>query len=112
SALAVVPEGDDVTGPDEIVAGWGNTMRDGLGVRAQTGGIELAVVGGTILDPILGVRRASIGIRDGRVVAIGRAGNPDTMPGIDVVLDTATAVVDARGLIVTPGGIDSHVHML
>ena len=112
SDLWVVPESDDVSGPDEIIAGWGNTMRDGLGVRAERGGVEVAAVGGLVLDPVLGVRATSIGISDGRIVSVGRAGNPDTMDGIGVVLDTGTAVFDARGLVVTPGGIDCHVHLL
>ena len=84
--------------------GWGGNHRDGLGVRAERGGVDIAVVGGLVLDPVLGVRRTSIGVRAGRICAVGRAGNPDTMDGIDVVLDAQTAVVDARGLIVTPGG--------
>jgi urease subunit alpha len=112
TALEVVPERDDVGGPDALVPGFGNTMRDGLGVRAQRGGVDVAVIGGLVLDPVLGVRRSSLGIRDGRIVGIGRAGNPDTMDGVDVVLDAATAVFDASGMIVTPGGIDSHVHWL
>jgi urease subunit alpha len=112
SDLWVTAERDDVSGPDEIVPGWGNTMRDGLGVRAERGGVEVAVIGGLVLDPVLGIRATSIGIRDGRVVALGRAGNPDTIDGVDVVLDTGTAVFDARGLIVSPGGVDSHVHLL
>ena len=78
-------------------------MRDGLGVRAERGGVEIAIVGGLVADPVLGVRRTSLGVAGGRIVAIGRAGNPDTMDGIDVVLDTATAVIDATGMIVTPG---------
>jgi urease subunit alpha len=112
SALEVVPERDDVGGPDQLVPGFGNTMRDGLGVRAERGGVDVAIIGGLILDPLLGVRRASIGVRDGRVVAVGRAGNPDTMDGVDVVLDVTTAVLDATGMIVTPGAIDTHVHWL
>ncbi|WP_272477034.1 urease subunit alpha [Baekduia alba] len=166
TTLEVVAERDDVHGPDQLVPGFGNTMRDGLGVRADLGerpaddprtsaqaradlgerpaddprtsaqahadlgerpaddprtsaqahadrgGVEIAIVGGLILDPILGVRYASIGVTDGRVVAVGRAGNPDTMDGIDVVLDVGTAVLDATGMIVTPGGIDTHVHWL
>jgi urease subunit alpha len=112
SDLWVTAERDDVSGPDEILPGWGNTMRDGLGVRADRGGVEIAVIGGLVLDPMLGIRATSIGIRDGRIVALGRAGNPDTIDGVDVVLDTGTAVFDARGLIVTPGGVDSHVHLL
>ena len=112
SALHVVAERDDVHGPDQLVPGFGNTMRDGLGVRAQRGGVDIAITGGLVLDPILGVRYASIGVRDGRVVAVGRAGNPDTMDGVEVVLDVATSVLDATGMIVTPGGIDTHVHWL
>jgi urease subunit alpha len=112
SDLRIEPERDDAAGPDEIIPGWGNTLRDGLGVRAERGGVEVAVTGALLVDPVLGVRATSIGIRGGRVVALGRAGNPDTMDGIEVVLDTGTAVFDARGLIVTPGGVDSHVHLL
>jgi urease subunit alpha len=112
TALEVVAEQDDVHGPDQLVPGFGNTMRDGLGVRAQRGGVDVAITGGLVLDPILGVRYASIGVTDGRVVAVGRAGNPDTMDGIDVVLDVTTSVLDATGMIVTPGGIDTHVHWL
>lgn len=112
TTLEVVAEQDDVHGPDELVPGFGNTMRDGLGVRAERGGVDIAITGGLILDPILGVRYASLGVRDGRVVSVGRAGNPDTMDGVDVVLDVATSVLDATGMIVTPGGIDTHVHWL
>ena len=112
TSLEVVAERDDVHGPDQLVPGFGNTMRDGLGVRAERGGVDVAIVGGLLLDPLLGVRYASIGVTDGRVVAVGRAGNPDTMDGIDVVLDVGTAVLDATGMIVTPGAIDTHVHWL
>jgi urease subunit alpha len=110
--LWVTPERDDAGGPDEIVPGWGGTHRDGLGVRAERGGVDIAVVGGLVLDPAIGVRRTSIGIRGGRVCAIGRAGNPDTMDGIDVVLDSQTALLDARGMVITPGAVDSHMHWL
>jgi urease subunit alpha len=112
TSLEVVAERDDVHGPDQLVPGFGNTMRDGLGVRAERGGVDVAIVGGLVLDPILGVRYASIGVKDGRIVSVGRAGNPDTMDGIDVVLDVTTSVLDATGMIVTPGGIDTHVHWL
>jgi urease subunit alpha len=112
SDLWLVPEADDAGGPDRILPGFGNTMRDGLGVRAERGGVELAIVGGLLADPVLGVRHTSLGIAGGRIVALGRAGNPDTMDGIDVVLDTATSVIDATGMLVTPGGVDPHVHWL
>jgi urease subunit alpha len=112
SDLWLLPESDDAGGPDRILPGFGNTMRDGLGVRAERGGVEIAIVGGLVVDPVLGVRCTSIGVAGGRIVALGRAGNPDTMDGVQVVLDTATAVVDATGMVVTPGGVDPHVHWL
>ncbi len=111
SSLLIDP-GPDEQGHDEIAAGWGGTMRDGLAVRAERGGVEIAITGAIVIDPMLGIRRCAIGITDGRIVAIGKAGNPDTMDGVEVVLDTATAVFDARGWIATPGGIDTHVHLL
>jgi urease subunit alpha len=97
TCLELVPERDDVNGPDRVVPGFGNTMRDGLGVRAQRGGVDVAIVGGLIVDPILGVRLASIGVREGRVVSVGRAGNPDTMDDIDVVLDVTRISNGYRG---------------
>ncbi len=112
SVLEVEPERDDVGGPDEVVPAFGGTMRDGLGVRAGRGGVELCVLGGLLLDPVLGIRRASLGVEGGRVVSVGRAGNPDTMDAVDVVLDAHTAVVPATGMLVTPGAVDSHVHWL
>lgn len=112
SSLHVEPAVDDAGGPDAIRPGFGGTMRDGLGVLAGRGGVELAIIGGLLLDPVLGVRRTSIGISGGRVVAVGRAGNPDTMDGIEVVLDPSTAILDATGMIVTPGAVDPHVHWL
>jgi urease subunit alpha len=112
SALLVEPELDEAGGADAILPGFGGTLRDGLGVLAGRGGTELAIVGGLLLDPVLGVRRTSIGIAGGRVTGVGRAGNPDTMDGIEVVLDPSTAILDATGLIVTPGAVDPHVHWL
>ncbi len=109
TGLAVEVERDDGSG---IATGMGGTMRDGLAVRAERGGVGLAITDVLLLDPVLGVRRTSIGVTNGRVVAVGRAGNPDTMDAIDVVLDTTTAVIDGRALVATPGGIDSHVHWL
>ena len=58
----LVPEADDAGGPDAVLPGFGNTMRDGLGVRAERGGVEIAIVGGLLFDPVLGVRRTSLGV--------------------------------------------------
>jgi urease subunit alpha len=109
TGLQVEAERDEATG---IAAGMGGSMRDGLAVRAERGGVALAITDVLLLDPVLGVRLTSVGVADGRVVAVGRAGNPDTMDGIEIVLDTSTAVIDGRGLVATPGGVDPHVHWL
>lgn len=109
TGLVVEPELDEASG---ISTGMGGTMRDGLAVRAERGGVALAITDVLLLDPVLGIRRTSIGVADGHVVAVGRAGNPDTMDAIDVVLDSSTAVIDGRGLVATPGGVDCHVHWL
>ena len=85
SGLEVEAERDDASG---IAPGMGGTMRDGLAVRTERGGVALAITDVMLLDPVLGVRRTSIGVADGRVVAVGCAGNPDTMDGIDVVLES------------------------
>jgi urease subunit alpha len=66
----------------------------------------------TLLDPVLGIRTASIGVRQGRVSGIGRAGNPNTLDGVDVVVGTGTTIIPGDGLIATPGAVDTHVHLL
>jgi urease subunit alpha len=65
-----------------------------------------------VIDAVLGVRKVSIGIREGRISGIGRAGNPDTLPDVDVVVGTGTSIVSGEGLIATAGAIDTHVHLL
>ena len=65
-----------------------------------------------LLDPVLGVRKTSIGIRDGRVTAVGRAGDPDVDPEVTVPISAATGIVPGEGLIATPGTVDMHVHLL
>ena len=92
SDLWLVPESDDVGGPDRILPGFGNTMRDGLGVRAERGGVELAIVGGLVADPVLGVRCTSIGIAGGRIVA---QGTPDELRSSRRM--AARVLVECRG---------------
>jgi urease subunit alpha len=107
-----VPVDDQLPG-DELLAGFGKTARDGLHAQAVTDTCDAIVPGVVLVDPVLGVRKTTIGIRDGRIAAIGRAGNPDTMDGpIDVVVGTGTAIYSGEGLIATPGAIDTHVHLL
>ena len=73
---------------------------------------DVVVTNVLVLDPVLGVRKTSIGIREGRIAAIGRAGNPHTLSGVDVVVGTGTTIVSGEGLIATAGAIDTHVHLL
>ena len=65
-----------------------------------------------MLDPVLGIRKVSIGIREGRISGVGRAGNPHTLDDVDVVVGNSTAVISGEGLIATPGAIDTHVHLM
>lgn len=99
---------------DELHVGFAKTGRDGIGLQSlgarET--CDVLITNVVVLDPIDGVRVASIGIREGRISGIGKAGNPDTTDGIDIVVGTGTVVIDGDGLIATPGGIDTHVHTL
>ena len=97
-----------------LVAGFGKTARDGIGLRAvpTSESCDLVVTNVLLLDPVLGVRVVSIGVRGGRVSAIGRAGNPDTVDGVEVVVGASTIVIPGEGLIATPGAVDTHVHLL
>ena len=112
TSLWVEVEQDDQERGNEVMGGFAKTARDGLMAQATTEAVEIAVTQVVILDPILGVRKTAIGISDGRIVSIGRAGNPDIMDGVEVVLGTDTAIVSGEGLIATAGAIDSHVHLL
>lgn len=96
--------------------GGGKVLRDGMGVSAtetrdNPSVVDTIVTGATIID-YTGIIKADIGIRDGKIVAIGRGGNPDTMDNVDFVVGASTEAIAAEGLIVTAGGIDLHVHYI
>ncbi len=97
-----------------LVAGFGKTARDGIGLRAvpTRESCDVVVTNVLLLDPVLGARVTSIGVREGRVSAIGRAGNPDVVDGVDVVVGASTIVIPGEGMIATPGAVDTHVHLL
>ncbi len=105
---------DDRLAGDELLLGFAKTGRDGIGFRAvrTTESCDVVVTNVLLLDPVLGVRVTSIGIREGRIVALGRSGNPDTTDGVDVVVGSGTIVIPGEGLIATPGAVDPHVHGL
>ncbi|GAA3447673.1 urease subunit alpha [Planomonospora venezuelensis] len=114
SGLVVEVEHDSQKPGEEFLAGFGKTARDGLHLKAASIGetCDLVISNVLVLDPFLGVRTASIGVREGRIHAVGRAGNPDTLDGVDVVVGTGTTIVSGEGLIATAGAIDTHVHLL
>ena len=96
--------------------GGGKVLRDGMGVSAtetrdNPSVVDTIITGATIID-YTGIIKADIGIRDCKIVAIGRGGNPDTMDNVDFVVGASTEAIAAEGLIVTAGGIDLHVHYI
>ena len=113
--IAEVTE-DRITRGDESVFGGGKTLRDGMGLKpgytAEEGALDWVLTNLVVLDPKLGVVKADIGLKDGRIAGVGNAGNPDTMDGVDeeLVVSANTEVVSAEGMIATPGGLDIHVH--
>ena len=101
---------------DEAIYGGGKTLRDGMGVNNQLtskgGALDLVITNVTVLDAVLGVVKADVGIKDGLIVGVGKAGNSATMDGVTPGLDVgpATDAISGEQLILTAGGIDTHVH--
>jgi urease subunit alpha len=114
TGLVIEIESDSQQRGDEFLVGFGKTARDGMHLRAVTvrESCDLVISNVVVLDAVLGIRKVSIGIARGRISGIGRAGNPDTLDGVDVVVGTGTAVISGEGLIATAGAIDTHVHLL
>ncbi len=107
----------DLTAPhygEEVRFGGGKVIRDGMGQSQATraeGAVDTVIVNAVILD-YWGVIKADIGLKDGRIVAIGKAGNPDVQDGVTIVIGPGTEVIAAAGKIVTAGGLDAHVHFI
>ncbi len=99
---------------EEVKFGGGKTIRDGMAQSQLTrdqGAVDLVLTNALIIDAA-GIVKADIGVKNSRIVAIGKAGNPDTQPGVDIVIGPGTEIISAEGLIVTAGGIDSHIHFI
>jgi urease subunit alpha len=99
---------------DEPQWGYGKTLRERMAQAGSADASELDVVllGAVVVDPTIGVVKADIGIKDGRIAGIGRAGNPAISDGIDLRVGPQTAPINAYGLLATPGAVDSHVHTI
>ena len=102
---------------EEVKFGGGKTIRDGMGQSQRPNGpgpqdaVDCVITNALIIDH-WGIVKADIGLRGPRICAIGKAGNPDVQPGVDIVIGPGTEVLAAEGLIVTAGGIDSHIHFI
>ena len=116
--IIVQIEKDLITPGDECVFGGGKTLRDGLaqtsGVTNKNGAIDFVVTNAVVLDPILGIVKADIGIKDGKIAGVGKAGNPYTMDKVDsnLVVSACTEATAGEHTICTPGHWDNHVHMI
>src|SRR5690348_1363172 len=112
--LIVEIEADRTIYGEEVKFGGGKVIRDGMGQSQATraeGAVDTVITNTVIIDH-WGIVKADIGLRDGRIHAIGKAGNPDIQPGVDIVVGPGTEAIAGEGKIVTAGGIDSHIHLI
>ncbi|WP_010677710.1 urease subunit alpha [Bacillus timonensis] len=113
--LLIQIEKDHTTYGEEVVFGGGKVIRDGMGqhplVTRGDGIADLVITNAVILD-YTGIYKADIGIRDGKIAGIGKAGNPLIMDNVDIVIGAGTEIIAGEGMIVTAGGIDTHVHFI
>ncbi len=113
--LIVEVEKDLLKYGDEVVFGGGKSARDGM---AQASGVsrkdsfDLVITNAVILDPILGIIKADVGIKDGKIVGVGNAGNPNIMDDVDMIISSNTEVIAGEHTICTPGTIDTHIHFI
>ena len=112
--LVIEIESDRTIYGEEVKFGGGKVIRDGMGQSQRSraeGAVDTVITNAVILDH-WGIVKADIGIRDGRISGIGKAGNPDIQPGVDLVIGPGTEAIAGEGRIVTAGGIDSHIHFI
>ena len=112
--LFIEVEKDFTTYGEEVKFGGGKVIRDGMG-QAQTtraqGAVDTVITNALIID-YTGIYKADIGLKDGQISAIGKAGNPDTQPGVDIIVGPSTEAIAGEGKILTAGGFDAHIHMI
>ena len=106
--------GNGMTYGEEVKFGGGKVIRDGMGqsqVTRAAGAVDTVITNALIIDHS-GIYKADVGLRDGRIHKIGKAGNPDTQPGVDIIVGPGTEVIACEGRILTAGGFDSHIHFI
>ncbi|MGV6902977.1 MULTISPECIES: urease subunit alpha [unclassified Brucella] len=114
TGLIIEVERDLTTYGEEVKFGGGKVIRDGMGqsqLSRAEGAMDTVITNALILDHS-GIYKADIGLLDGRIALIGKAGNPDTQPGISIIIGPGTEIIAGEGKIVTAGGIDTHVHFI
>jgi len=107
-------EKDFTTYGEEVKFGGGKVIRDGMGqsqVSRAAGAVDTVITNALIID-WWGIVKADVGLKDGRIARIGKAGNPDTQPGVDIVIGPATEIIAGEGKILTAGGMDCHIHFI
>src|SRR5256885_7594994 len=112
--LVVEVEKDLTVYGEEVKFGGGKVIRDGMGQSQMSradGAVDTVITNALIIDHT-GIVKADVGLRDGRIAAIGKAGNPDAQPGVDIVIGPGTEIISCEGSIVTAGAIDSHIHFI
>ncbi|TCO72014.1 urease subunit alpha [Rhodovulum euryhalinum] len=112
--LIIEVERDLTTYGEEVKFGGGKVIRDGMGQSQATraeGAVDTVITNALIVDHT-GIYKADVGIRDGRIARIGKAGNPDTQPGVDIIVGPGTEAIAGEGKILTAGGFDSHIHFI
>ncbi|MCE8510213.1 urease subunit alpha [Ruegeria pomeroyi] len=112
--LIIEVERDLTVHGEEVKFGGGKVIRDGMGQSQATraaGAVDTVITNALIVD-YAGITKADIGLKDGRIHKIGKAGNPDTQPGVDIVIGPGTEIIAGEGRILTAGGFDSHIHFI
>jgi urease subunit alpha len=112
--LIVEVESDRTTYGEEVKFGGGKVIRDGMGQSQASradGAVDTVITNALVVDHT-GIFKADIGIKDGRISGIGKAGNPDTQPGVTIIIGPATEAIAGEGQILTAGGIDAHIHFI
>jgi urease subunit alpha len=112
--LFIEVEKDFTTYGEEVKFGGGKTIRDGMGqsqVTRKNGAVDTVITNAVILDH-WGIVKADVGVKDGRIAAIGKAGNPDIQPNVTIIIGPGTEVIAGEGKILTAGGFDTHIHFI
>jgi len=112
--LFIEVERDLTTYGEEVKFGGGKVIRDGMGQSQMSradGAMDTVITNALILDHT-GIYKADVGLRDGRIAVIGKAGNPDTQPGVSIIIGPGTEIIAGEGKILTAGGIDTHIHFI